>query len=81
MVGEGRATSIAFGLMLVRTILGLVLVEQLFRRTQSAWRWNVRPLCLGLAGLFLYDLVLFADALLYRAWIRTSGRRAESSTD
>lgn len=65
-LGEGRATGIAFGLLLVRTVFGLVLVEQLFRRTQPAWRWNVRPLCLGLAGLFLFDLVLFSDALLYR---------------
>jgi putative PEP-CTERM system histidine kinase len=63
---DARATSLAFGLLLARTVLGLVLVEQLFRRTQPGWRWNVRPLCLGLAGLFLYDLVLFADALLYR---------------
>ncbi|HUL68364.1 MAG TPA: XrtA/PEP-CTERM system histidine kinase PrsK [Burkholderiaceae bacterium] len=66
LLGEARATSLAFGLLLARTILGLVLVEQLFRRTQPGWRWNVRPLCLGLAGLFLYDLVLFADGLLYR---------------
>ncbi|HTT13477.1 MAG TPA: XrtA/PEP-CTERM system histidine kinase PrsK [Burkholderiaceae bacterium] len=66
LVGESRATTLAFGLLLARTVLGLVLVEQLFRRTQPSWRWNVRPLCLGLAGLFLYDLVLFADALLYR---------------
>lgn len=66
LLGEGGTTSLTFGLMLVRTVIGLVLVEQLFRRTQPGWRWNVRPLCLGLAGLFLYDLVLFADALLYR---------------
>jgi putative PEP-CTERM system histidine kinase len=66
LLGEGRATSVAFGLLLVRTVFGLVLVEQLFRRTQQNWRWNVRPLCLGLGGLFIYDLVLFADGLLYR---------------
>jgi putative PEP-CTERM system histidine kinase len=63
---EPVATEVAFGLLLARTIVGLVLAEQLYRRTQPGWRWNVRPLCLGVAGLFLYDLVLFADALLYR---------------
>jgi putative PEP-CTERM system histidine kinase len=63
---EGGAASVAFGLLLARTILGLTLVEELFRRTHPSWRWNVRPLCLGFAGLFLYDLVLFSDALLYR---------------
>jgi putative PEP-CTERM system histidine kinase len=57
---------LTFGVLLLRSILGLVLVERLFRHTQPGWRWNVRPLCLGLAGIFLYDLVTFADALLYR---------------
>lgn len=65
-MGESGTASLAFGLLLARTVIGLVLVEQLFRRTQAGWRWNVRPLCLGLAGLLLYDLVLFADGLLYR---------------
>jgi len=48
-----------------RTILGLVLVEQLFREhnrrgvgTSARFAWACRTI--------LYDLVLFADALLYR---------------
>jgi putative PEP-CTERM system histidine kinase len=62
----GTATTFALSLLLLRSIVGLVLAEQLYRRTQPAWRWNVRPLCLGLGGMFLYDLALFSDALLYR---------------
>jgi putative PEP-CTERM system histidine kinase len=65
--GEEGMPSVTFAVLLLRSILGLVLVERLFRHTQPGWRWNVRPLCLGLAGIFLYDLVTFADALLYRA--------------
>jgi putative PEP-CTERM system histidine kinase len=61
------AASFAFAVLLLRSIIGLVLVEQLYRRTQPAWRWNIRPLGLGLGGMFLYDLVTFSDALLYRA--------------
>lgn len=63
---QGVAAQLAFGLLLARTVVGLVLVEQLYRRTPPGSRWNVRPLCLGGAGLFCYDLVLYADALLYR---------------
>lgn len=61
------AANFAFAVLLLRSIIGLVLVEQLYRRTQPAWRWNIRPLGLGLGGMFLYDLVTFSDALLYRA--------------
>jgi putative PEP-CTERM system histidine kinase len=64
--GDGAAASLAFGLLLLRSVVGLALVEQLYRGTQPAWRWNIRPLCLGLGGALIYDLVLFSDALLYR---------------
>jgi putative PEP-CTERM system histidine kinase len=64
--GEDTATTFAFALLVLRSVVGLMLVEQLYRRTQPGWRWNVRPLCLGLGGMFLYDLALFSDALLYR---------------
>lgn len=46
-------------------VLGLVLVEQLFRNTPEDERWNVKPLCLGLTAAFIFDLYLFADALLF----------------
>jgi putative PEP-CTERM system histidine kinase len=64
-LGEA-GTSFTFSVLLMRSILGLVAVEHLFRRTQPGWRWNVRPLCLGFAAIFVYDLILFADALMYR---------------
>ena len=46
-------------------VLGLVLVEQLFRNAPEDERWGVKPLCLGLAAAFIFDLYLFADALLF----------------
>jgi len=45
-------------------VFGLVLVEQLFRTLVDS-RWNIKPLCLGLASAFAFDLFLFADALLF----------------
>jgi putative PEP-CTERM system histidine kinase len=59
--------AVAFSLMLAQSVLGLLLVEQIYRRTPDSRRWNVRPLCVGLAGVFAYDLVLYADAVLFRA--------------
>lgn len=49
----------------VQAIVGLFLVEQVFRRTRLESRWAVKFLCIGLGGLFVYDFVLFAEALLF----------------
>ncbi|RIX45498.1 MAG: PEP-CTERM system histidine kinase PrsK [Rhodocyclales bacterium GT-UBC] len=46
-------------------ILGLILVEQLFRNVTEDSRWNLKPLCLGLTGLFIFDLYLYSDALMF----------------
>ncbi|MEG0821678.1 MAG: PEP-CTERM system histidine kinase PrsK [Burkholderiaceae bacterium] len=56
----------AFSILLAQSVLGLVLVEQIYRRTAEPRRWNVRPLCVGLAGWFAFDLVLYADAMMFR---------------
>ena len=34
-------------------MLGLLLVEQVFRNQTEQNRWGAKPLCLGLGGLFL----------------------------
>ncbi len=47
-------------------LLGLVLVEQLYRNLPPERRWAMKFLCLGLAVLFGFDLYLYSDALLFR---------------
>ena len=46
-------------------ILGLVYVEQLYRRAHPQARWGIKPLAVALAAMFGFDLFLFADALLF----------------
>jgi putative PEP-CTERM system histidine kinase len=46
-------------------VFAMVLVEQLYRNVQEDSRWNAKPLCLGLAGTFLFDLYLFSQAVLF----------------
>ncbi|MFN3565984.1 MAG: XrtA/PEP-CTERM system histidine kinase PrsK [Burkholderiaceae bacterium] len=53
-------------LLLGTSVVGLVLVEQVYRNMSQAQRWNVRPLCVALAAVFGYDLVLYSDAALFR---------------
>ncbi len=52
------------GLVLL-TVMGLVLVEQVYRGARPEDRWGIKFLCLGLGGLFLYDFYLYANAALF----------------
>jgi putative PEP-CTERM system histidine kinase len=61
------ANSTAWALLILRSVLGLILVEQLYRGTDPVLRWNVKPLVLGMGGVFFYDLMFYSDALLFRA--------------
>lgn len=47
-------------------IIGLAYLESLYRGTAVERRQALRPLCLGLAGMFLLDFFVFTDALLFR---------------
>ena len=59
-----RAASL--GLVLL-TVMGLVLVEQVYRSTRLEDRWAIKFLCLGLGGLYIYDFYLYANAALFSA--------------
>jgi putative PEP-CTERM system histidine kinase len=50
---------------LAQSVCGLLLVEQLFRNLGEDSRWNAKPLCLGLACVFVFDVYLFSEALLF----------------
>ncbi len=56
--------SIQIGWMLFFSILGLALVEQLFRNTVPAYRWSINLLCISAGAIFVYDLFVFSNALL-----------------
>ncbi|HNC53085.1 MAG TPA: PEP-CTERM system histidine kinase PrsK [Accumulibacter sp.] len=77
VVGLAAQTLVVFGIdpalsqrialfaSLAMTVFGLLLVERLFRNVSPDFRWSIKPLCLGLGGVFLFDLYLFSDALLF----------------
>jgi len=46
-------------------VFAMVLVEQLYRNVQEDSRWNAKPLCLGLTGMFLFDLYLYSQGVLF----------------
>jgi putative PEP-CTERM system histidine kinase len=46
-------------------VCNILLLENLYLNTPRDARWHINLLCVALAGLFLYDLVLYADAELF----------------
>ena len=50
---------------LALSIYGLLLLEQLWRNAMEDARWSIKPLCLGLAAVWVFDVYHFADALLF----------------
>lgn len=46
------------------SVVGLLLVENLYRNIESKRLWNVVPLCIGIGGFFAYGLFLYSTALL-----------------
>jgi len=47
-------------------ITGLVLLEQFYKRSPPDLRWGIKFLCIGIGGIFAYDLALYTDALLFK---------------
>ncbi|HTJ97277.1 MAG TPA: XrtA/PEP-CTERM system histidine kinase PrsK, partial [Rhodocyclaceae bacterium] len=50
---------------LAMVVFALVLLEQLLRNATADSHWNFKPLWLGLAGTFVFDLHLYSDILLF----------------
>jgi putative PEP-CTERM system histidine kinase len=48
-------------------LAGLLLIEQLYRNTPPESRWSIKPLALGVGGLFAYDLFLYSQGMLFSA--------------
>jgi putative PEP-CTERM system histidine kinase len=51
---------------LLLAIVGLVLVEQLYRNAAGGERWSLKFLCLALGALYAFDFFMYAEALLFR---------------
>ena len=46
-------------------VIGLMLVEQLYRGIDKERRWAIKYLCLGLAAMFAFDFIIYSKSLLF----------------
>lgn len=63
--GLGDTARLVLFSSMAMPVFMLMLVEQLFRNISEDSRWNVKPLCLGLAGAALFDVYLYSQAVLF----------------
>ena len=63
--GFNEPSSLVLLSWLLLPVVALVLVEQLLRNVHEDALWNAKPLCLGLGGMFLFDLYLFSQSVLF----------------
>ncbi len=59
---SGRTRVIA---QITIALIGLSLVEQIWRNAVSYGRSSIKYLCIAIGGMYLYDFFLYADALLF----------------
>jgi putative PEP-CTERM system histidine kinase len=60
-----QPVTMVYAVRVALAVVGLVLVERLLRSAAPHARWGVKPLCLGLAGIFGFDLFFYSDAMLF----------------
>ena len=62
---NGLALRLLVGSQLAWAVIGLLLVEQVFRNQGGHSRWGAKPLCLGLGCLFVFDVYLYSQAMMF----------------
>jgi putative PEP-CTERM system histidine kinase len=56
---------LAIAASLALPLSGLLIVEQIFRNLNEDSRWNAKPVCLGLICIFVFDVYVFSEGLLF----------------
>lgn len=64
VTGLGLMPSV--GARLGLAVLGMLLVEQLYRNKPEQERWSIKFACLGIGAMFAYDFYMYSDAMLFR---------------
>jgi len=68
LFGEPAASSWSLGIAvrLGIAVCNILLLENLYFNTPPEVRWHINLLCVALGCLFLYDVVLYSDSVLFR---------------
>ena len=62
---DGDLARLQIAVALSLPVCGLLMLEQIFRNLGEDSRWNAKPVCMALACVFLFDVYLFSESLLF----------------
>ena len=65
LVNQYLDTDLRLFAHVVFAVIGLMLVEQIYRNAFIDQRWVTKFLCLGLGGIFIVDFILYSKSLLF----------------
>tara|TARA_R110000787_G_scaffold73973_3_gene164648 strand:+ start:394 stop:2523 length:2130 start_codon:yes stop_codon:yes gene_type:complete len=51
---------------LALTVIGILLIENLYRNTKREHRWGIKYACLAIGGMFAYEFFMYSEALLFQ---------------
>lgn len=74
LLSVSLARDTSFIIWLAISVLGLLLLEQIYRNSGEGERWLIKYLCIGLGLIFAYDFFMYAEALLFRQLDQTAWR-------
>lgn len=52
---------------LIVAVVGILLIENLYRNTKREHRWGIKYVCLGIGGMFAYEFFMYSDGLLFQS--------------
>ncbi|HET7588163.1 MAG TPA: XrtA/PEP-CTERM system histidine kinase PrsK [Gammaproteobacteria bacterium] len=67
---RGYVAAVPVGGLFVLALIGLILLEQLYRNSRPSQRYAIKFLCIGLGAMFAYDLVVYSYALMLHSVAR-----------
>lgn len=67
LLSEELSASLSFALLarMGLAIANILILENLYFNSAEDERWKLRMLCIALGGMFVYEVVLYADAVLF----------------
>lgn len=61
----GTGMTLRLAVRVGMAVLGMLLVEQLYRNKPEQERWAIKFACLGIGAMFAYDFYMYSDAMLF----------------
>jgi putative PEP-CTERM system histidine kinase len=53
------------GARVCMAVLGMLMVEQVYRNKTAQERWGIKFICLGICGMFAYDFYMYSHTMLF----------------